>query len=62
MPAEYGVDPTRVGSVFGLTEMGRIKVSLAAEAQAEEAAEASAATAAAAASATRLCFLCASTR
>ncbi|OYW37456.1 MAG: transmembrane anchor protein [Brevundimonas sp. 12-68-7] len=34
MPAEYGVDPTRVGSVFGLTEMGRIKVSLAAEAQA----------------------------
>lgn len=40
MPAEYGVDPTRVGSLFGLTEMGRIKVSLAAEAQAEEAAEA----------------------
>ncbi|MDP1914345.1 transmembrane anchor protein [Brevundimonas sp.] len=43
MPAEYGVDPTRVGSVFGLTEMGRIKVSLAAEAQAEEAAAATAA-------------------
>ncbi|MBN9464941.1 transmembrane anchor protein [Brevundimonas sp.] len=40
MPAEYGVDPTRVGSVFGLTEMGRIKVSLAAEAEAEEAAAA----------------------
>lgn len=40
MPAEYGIDPTRVGSVFGLTEMGRIKVSLAAEAAAEEAAEA----------------------
>jgi hypothetical protein len=40
MPAEYGVDPTRVGSVFGLTEMGRIKVQLAAEAEAEEAAEA----------------------
>jgi hypothetical protein len=38
LPAEYGVDPTRLGSVFGLTEMGRIKVSLAAEAQAEEAA------------------------
>ncbi|MDZ4054915.1 MAG: transmembrane anchor protein [Phenylobacterium sp.] len=38
MPAEYGVDPTRVGSLFGLTEMGRIKVSLAAETQAEEAA------------------------
>ena len=43
MPAEYGIDPTRVGSVFGLTEMGRIKVSLAAEAAA--AAEASAAAA-----------------
>ena len=40
MPAEYGVDPTRVGSLFGLIEMGRIKVSLAAEAQAEEVAEA----------------------
>lgn len=40
LPAEYGVDPTRVGSLFGLTEMGRIKVSLAAEAQAEEIAEA----------------------
>jgi len=40
MPAEYGVDPTRVGSLFGLTEMGRIKVSLAAEAQAEDLAEA----------------------
>jgi hypothetical protein len=37
LPAEYGVDPTRVGSVFGLTEMGRIKVQLAAEAEAEEA-------------------------
>ncbi len=40
LPAEYGVDPTRVGSLFGLTEMGRIKVSLAAEAQAEDVAEA----------------------
>lgn len=40
LPAEYGVDPTRVGSLFGLTEMGRIKVSLAAEAQAEDLAEA----------------------
>lgn len=37
MPAEYGIDPTRVGSLFGLTEMGRIKVQLAAEAEAEEA-------------------------
>jgi len=47
MPAEYGIDPTRVGSVFGLTEMGRIKVQLAAEAEAEDAAEAGAATSAA---------------
>lgn len=39
LPAEYGVDPTRIGSILGLTEMGRIKVSLAAEAQAEAAAE-----------------------
>lgn len=36
LPAEYGVDPTRVGSVLGLTEMGRIKRQLAAEAAAEE--------------------------
>ncbi|TAJ55745.1 transmembrane anchor protein [Brevundimonas sp.] len=43
LPAEYGVDPTRVGSLFGLTEMGRIKVSLVAEAQAEDVAEATAA-------------------
>lgn len=35
LPAEYGVDPTRAGSLFGLTEMGRIKVQLAAEAKAE---------------------------
>ncbi|NQE61443.1 transmembrane anchor protein [Caulobacter sp. RHG1] len=38
LPAEYGVDPTRVGSVFGLTEMGRVKRQLAIEAKAEEAA------------------------
>ena len=25
LPAEYGVDPTGVGRVLGLTEMGRIK-------------------------------------
>lgn len=37
LPAEYGVDPTRVGSLLGLTEMGRIKMQLAAEAAAEEA-------------------------
>lgn len=37
LPAEYGVDPTRIGSLLGLTEMGRIKMQLAAEAAAEEA-------------------------
>jgi hypothetical protein len=42
LPAEYGVDPTRIGSVLGLTEMGRIKVQLAAEAEAEEKAAAEA--------------------
>ena len=36
LPAEYGVDPTRIGSLLGLTEMGRIKMQLAAEAEAEE--------------------------
>lgn len=45
LPSEYGVDPTRVGTVFGLTEMGRIKVSLAAEAKADEAMDAAAAAA-----------------
>lgn len=44
LPAEYGVDPTRVGSLLGLTEMGRIKMQLAAEAEAEEAGLAVAAT------------------
>ena len=37
-PAEYGVDPTGIGRVFGLTEMGQIKVQLAEEAAAEDAA------------------------
>ena len=41
-PAEYGVDPTGIGGVFGLTEMGRIKVQLAEEAAAEDAALAAA--------------------
>ena len=40
LPAEYGVDPTRIGSVFGLTEMGRIKRQLAEEAAADAAADA----------------------
>ena len=40
LPAEYGVDPTRIGSLLGLTEMGRIKRQLAAEAEAEVAVKA----------------------
>jgi hypothetical protein len=48
LPAEYGVDPTRIGSMLGLTEMGRIKMQLAAEAEAEEAGLAVAASAPAA--------------
>lgn len=35
LPAEYGVDPTRVGSVLGLTDMGKIKRQLAQEAEAD---------------------------
>ncbi len=38
LPAEYGVDPTGIGRLLGLTEMGEIKVSLAAEAKREAAA------------------------
>ena len=33
LPAEYGVDPIGVGRILGLTEMGRIKQSLAREAK-----------------------------
>ena len=32
LPAEYGVDPTGIGGILGLTEMGRVKVALAREA------------------------------
>ena len=32
LPAEYGIDPTRIGGLLGLTKMGEIKVSLAEEA------------------------------
>ena len=32
LPAEYGIDPTGVGNVLGLTEMGEIKQELAREA------------------------------
>jgi hypothetical protein len=45
LPAEYGIDPTGVGGLTGLTEMGEIKSQLAAEAEAD--AQAAAATAAA---------------
>jgi hypothetical protein len=37
MPAEYGRDPLGTGALLGLTEMGRIKVALAAESAAGEA-------------------------
>lgn len=40
LPAEYGVDPTGVGSVLGLTEMGEIKQQLAEEAALDAAASA----------------------
>ncbi len=33
LPAEYGIDPTRVGRVLGLTQMGEIKMALAREAE-----------------------------
>jgi hypothetical protein len=42
LPAEYGVDPTGVGRVIGLTEMGEIKMELAREAAAADAAAATA--------------------
>ena len=35
MPAEYGIDPTGIGDITGLTRMGEIKMALAAEAEAE---------------------------
>ncbi len=48
LPAEYGIDPTRIGSAFGLTEMGRVKRQLAAEAAAEASTPSAVATAPAA--------------
>ncbi|MEO0909929.1 MAG: transmembrane anchor protein [Pseudomonadota bacterium] len=36
LPAEYGKDPTGVGSILGLTEMGEIKQQLAKEAAEDE--------------------------
>lgn len=42
LPAEYGIDPTGVGALTGLTEMGEIKQQLAAEAAADAQAAAAA--------------------
>ncbi|WRH76778.1 MAG: transmembrane anchor protein [Sphingobium sp.] len=39
MPSEYGIDPTGLGGVLGLTEMGEIKTQLAEEAAADRAAD-----------------------
>ncbi|HKO97330.1 MAG TPA: hypothetical protein VJU86_10080 [Pyrinomonadaceae bacterium] len=39
LPAEYGIDPTRVGRVLGLTKMGEIKTQLADEAARDRAAD-----------------------
>jgi hypothetical protein len=36
LPSEYGIDPTGIGRVLGLTAMGEVKVLLAQEAQQEE--------------------------
>ena len=41
LPSEYGIDPTRIGRVLGLTKMGEIKTALAAEDEKERAAQAS---------------------
>lgn len=35
LPSEYGIDPTRIGRVLGLTQMGEIKMKLAEEAKAD---------------------------
>lgn len=40
LPAEYGVDPTGIGEVMGLTEMGEIKMQLAREAAVADSIEA----------------------
>ncbi|MBN9320526.1 MAG: transmembrane anchor protein, partial [Caulobacterales bacterium] len=40
LPAEYAVDPTGIGRLLGLTEMGSVKMAIAREADQEAAAEA----------------------
>jgi hypothetical protein len=42
LPSEYGIDPTGIGRVFGLTQMGEIKMSLSAEAERDRLATAAA--------------------
>lgn len=44
LPAEYAVDPTRIGRLLGLTEMGTVKMAIAREAEQEAMAEAAPAT------------------
>ena len=45
LPAEYGIDPTGIGRMIGLTQMGEIKTRLARDAAADAAADARAAAA-----------------
>ena len=40
LPSEYGIDPTGIGEALNLTEMGEIKMQLAAEAEADAAMDA----------------------
>jgi len=40
LPSEYGIDPTRIGRVLGLTQMGETKMALAREAEQDRAATA----------------------
>ena len=51
LPAEYGKDPTGIGRMLGLTQMGEVKMAIAEEAAANAAAQAAADSAAAAAEA-----------
>ena len=46
LPAEYAVDPTGIGRLLGLTEMGTVKMAIAREAEQEASAEAAPAVAA----------------
>lgn len=51
LPAEYALDPTGIGRLLGLTDMGTVKMAIAREAEREALAEAAPATLASAASA-----------